>query len=63
MTIGRPLPSLHTGNSWISVPMPAMSIALCTSEPVVASSIPAAAATMKIGARLATNMARICCTP
>ena len=33
MTMGRPDPTRHSGNSWMSVPMPAMSMALCTSMP------------------------------
>ena len=43
--------------------MPAMSMALWTSDPVVVESRPAAPATIRIGARLATNIAKICCTP
>ena len=64
ITIGNPEPIRPArGNSCTSVPMPAMSMALCTSEPVVAESRPAAPATIRIGARLATNIAKICCTP
>ena len=61
MTMGSPLPMRHTGNSWMSVPMPAMSIADWMS--IVASWMPDAAATMAIGAKLATNIAKTCWMP
>ena len=61
MTMGRPEPMRHTGKSWMRVPMPAMSMADWMS--VVASAMPEAAATMAMGARLATNIARMCWMP
>ena len=63
ITIGSRLPTFHTPKSWMSVPMAATTIAFCTSMAVSASPNPAAAATMVIGARLATNMASTCWMP
>ena len=63
MTMGSPEPMRPSGNSWMSVPMPAMSMALWMSEPVWSAPRPAAPATITMGARLATNMAKMCCTP
>ena len=63
MTMGSPDPMRHRGNSWMSVPMPAMSMALWMSVPVCSAPNPATPATMTMGARFATNMARMCWTP
>ena len=60
MTIGSPEPMRHRGNSWTSVPMPAIIIALWMSFPLWSLLRPLTPATMSIGAIFATNMARMC---
>ena len=64
MTMGSPEPMRpNSGNSWIRVPMPAMSNADWITRAVEAPLSPATPARMDTGARLATNMARMCCRP
>lgn len=63
MTIGSRLPRGPMGNICSRDPIPAIIMAVWTRLPV--SSVPKCAtpATIKIGAMLATNMARTCCRP
>ena len=63
MTMGKRDPTRHTGNSWMNVPMPAMTIAAWMTMDVCDASSPAAAATIAIGAKFATNMASTCWMP
>ena len=63
MTIGSPEPILHNGKSWMSVPIPAIIMALWIRAASSVESSPLAAPTISIGAILATNIARICCSP
>ena len=57
ITIGRPEPIFQRGKSCIKVPIPAISIALCSLDK------PQAPATINIGAIFATNIAKMCCKP
>ena len=63
MTIGSLEPILQTGNSWISVAIPATSMAFCRRTATSAWESPPAAAMIVIGVRFDTNMARICWSP
>ena len=63
MTMGSPLPTRHTGNSWMKVPIPAMNMAFWMSTARMSSERPAAPTMMAMGARFATNMASTCCNP
>ena len=60
MTMGSFEPMRHTANSCTNVPMPATIIAFWMRLAVIASSNPAAAQMIAMGARFATNIASTC---
>ena len=63
MTMGSLEPTRQIANSWTNVPMPATIMAFWMRLAVIASSKPAAAQMMAMGARLATNIASTCWMP
>ena len=60
MTMGSLEPIRQMGKSWMSVPMPAMIIAVWIKRAVSCGVRPQAPETIRIGAMFATNMARMC---
>ena len=63
MTMGSFEPMRQMANSCTNVPIPATIIAFWMRLAVMASSKPAAAQMMAMGARLATNIAKTCWMP